>query len=224
MLGMGIAGFRSLRMTEHRLCISQLKELVPIIMACRAWGTPGRRVRCMCGNQVVVAAPRSRTSKDTGVRLCTFSLCGSTVKGATLYGEYVDTRTNHLADDLSHNRLFCFPSKISSADHQPTPTSTHPPSQPPPRYSGRLGVSAMAPAVQRYFQEGLAPSTRRTYNAAMKRFYSFCTHCNITPFPVTEHLLCCFAAHLTDQDFGSSPEHPNFPGFPGSGISLQCQC
>ena len=59
----------------------------------------------------------------------------------------------------------------------------------------------MAPAVQRYFQEGLAPSTRITYNSAMKRFYSFCTHYNIfTPLPVTEHLLCCFAAHLADQD------------------------
>ena len=59
----------------------------------------------------------------------------------------------------------------------------------------------MAPAVQCYFQEGLAPSTRRTYNAVMKRFYSFCTHSNIfTPFLVTEYLLCCFAAHLADQD------------------------
>ena len=58
----------------------------------------------------------------------------------------------------------------------------------------------MAPAVQRYFQQGLAPSTQRTYGAAMRRFYAICTHFNITsPFPVTEHLLCCFAAFLADQ-------------------------
>ena len=63
----------------------------------------------------------------------------------------------------------------------------------------------MAPAVQRYFQEGLAASTRRTYNAAMKRFHTFCSLFDIhSPFPVTEHLLCSFAAHLADQ--GLAPQ------------------
>ena len=49
------------------------------------------------------------------------------------------------------------------------------------------------------------PSTQRTYGAAMRRFYAFCTHFNITsPFPVTEHLQCCFAAFLADQ--GLTPQ------------------
>ena len=39
----------------------------------------------------------------------------------------------------------------------------------------------------------------------MKRFSAFCTHFNIlSPFPVTEHLLCCFAAFLADQ--GLAPQ------------------
>ena len=39
----------------------------------------------------------------------------------------------------------------------------------------------------------------------MRRFDAFCTHFNITsPFPVTEHLLCCFAAFLADQ--GLTPQ------------------
>ena len=39
----------------------------------------------------------------------------------------------------------------------------------------------------------------------MKRFFAFCTHINIlSPFPVTEHLLCCFAAFLADQ--GLAPQ------------------
>ena len=39
----------------------------------------------------------------------------------------------------------------------------------------------------------------------MKRFSSFCTRYNITnTFPVTEHLLCCFAAYMADE--GLSPQ------------------
>ena len=63
----------------------------------------------------------------------------------------------------------------------------------------------MAPSVRRYFQEGLAPSTRRSYDSAIKRFHAFCTRFNVTsPFPVTEYLLCSFAAFLADE--GLSPQ------------------
>ena len=58
----------------------------------------------------------------------------------------------------------------------------------------------MAPAVQGYFQEGLAPSTHRTYNAAMRQFHKFCTQFNVhSPFPVTEYLLCCYASFLANR-------------------------
>ena len=63
----------------------------------------------------------------------------------------------------------------------------------------------MAPSVQRYFQAGLAPSTQRTYAGALRRFHAFCTHINVyDPFPVSELLLCSFAAYLADQ--GLSPQ------------------
>ena len=63
----------------------------------------------------------------------------------------------------------------------------------------------MAPAVRQYFQEGLAASTRRTYDAAMRKFYAFCTLSHIhTPFPIMEHILCSFAAHIADQ--GLAPQ------------------
>jgi len=59
----------------------------------------------------------------------------------------------------------------------------------------------MAPAVQRYFQEGLATSTHGVYNSAMKRFTAFCEHYRVTdPFPVSEFLLCAFAAYLADRN------------------------
>ena len=61
----------------------------------------------------------------------------------------------------------------------------------------------MAGSVQRCFEHGLAPSTRKTY--AAKRFYNFCTKFHLpSPFPVTEHTLCCFAAFLADE--GLTPQ------------------
>jgi hypothetical protein len=58
----------------------------------------------------------------------------------------------------------------------------------------------MAPAVQRYFEAGLAPSTKKRYRAATRRFHQSCTrYTATTPLPVTEHLLCCFVAYLADD-------------------------
>ena len=66
---------------------------------------------------------------------------------------------------------------------------------------GSNPLPALAQAVQRYFQDGLAPSTRRTYDSAMKRFSTFCEHYQVSdPFPVTEVLLCSFAAYLADDE------------------------
>ena len=63
----------------------------------------------------------------------------------------------------------------------------------------------MAGTVQRYFAEGIAPSTRKTYSAASKRFHAFCVKFNVpSPFPVSEHTLCCFAAYLAEK--GLAPQ------------------
>ncbi len=71
--------------------------------------------------------------------------------------------------------------------------------------SVRLDLSSLASSVQHYFQEGLAQSTQKSYDTALRRFHAFCTKFNISaPFPVTEHLLCCFASFLEDQ--GLAPQ------------------
>ena len=68
-----------------------------------------------------------------------------------------------------------------------------------------MGTSSLAGAVQRYYEQGLAPSTQRTYAAASKRFFKFCSEQNIfTPFPVCEYSMCLFAAHLAEE--GLSPQ------------------
>lgn len=68
-----------------------------------------------------------------------------------------------------------------------------------------MDLSSLAPSVQKYFQDGLAPSTQKTYAAALRRFHAFCLKFNVSsPFPVSEHLLCCFASFLADQ--GLAPQ------------------
>ena len=70
---------------------------------------------------------------------------------------------------------------------------------------GGLDVTTLAPSVHRYFQAGLAPSTHKTYQTAMKRFDTYCTRYSINdPFPVNEMLLCSFAAYLADE--GLAPQ------------------
>ena len=69
-------------------------------------------------------------------------------------------------------------------------------------------VTAMAPAVQCYFQDGLAPSTRRTYDSRMRNFGTFCEHYHVTdPFPVSEFLICAFTAYMADS--GLTPQTVN---------------
>ena len=63
----------------------------------------------------------------------------------------------------------------------------------------------MASSVQHYFKHGLAQSTQKSYAVATRRFHAFCVKFNVcTPFPVSENLLCCFAAHLADE--GLAPQ------------------
>ena len=54
--------------------------------------------------------------------------------------------------------------------------------------------------MSEYFVQGLAQSTQRTYNSALKQFYVFCTNYNVLlPFPVSERLLCYFAVFLAER-------------------------
>ena len=124
--------------------------------------------------------------------------------GCQLWGVYIDTHSNHLADDLSRDNLFSFLSNMSAADSQPTPTC-------PQLLSLFLNPQADWVSEQwrhqfsAIFSKGLAPSTLRTYNMAMNQFYTFCTKFNVvSPFPVSEHLMCCFAAFWADE--GLAPQ------------------
>ena len=100
--------------------------LVPIILACTAWGHQwcGHQAVCNCDNQVVVACLRTRTSKHKGLmHLLRCLVFVEAHFNCHIYPAYINTRLNHLADDLSRNNLLSFLSKVQGASRVPSPVS-----------------------------------------------------------------------------------------------------
>lgn len=55
--------------------------------------------------------------------------------------------------------------------------------------------------VHFFCEKGVADSTHRTYTSAIRKFYSFCSLYNIvSPFPVSESILCYFTTYLAGQN------------------------
>ena len=167
----------------HALSIAA-KELIPIILACHTWGSAGngRRVLCNCYNQVVVA---SRTSRDASLmHLIKCLVFVEALHNCFLYPQYICTRDNHLADDLSKNAVSSFLSKVPSANPLPTTWSQHLVLDP------RADWTSLT--WRRLYSS--TSSTVHTQNIPTKRFYSFCTSYNIQrplPFDGTSPLLFC---------------------------------
>ena len=47
-----------------------------------------------------------------------------------------------------------------------------------------------------YQSLGVAPSTRRTYQAGVQSYLQFCSNFNISPFPASSLTLCYFCTHI----------------------------
>ena len=91
---------------------------------------------------------------------------------------------------------FC-PRSLRSISHQRHGATLQP--------TGRRDLGSLAPSVSRYFQNGLAPQPR-SHMQRHSNVFTTSAPCFMSPhpFPVTEHLLCCFAAYLADQ--GLAPQ------------------
>ena len=111
--------------SSRHLSIAE-KELIPIILACEAWGAAwqDQQVTCHCDNQVIVACLRSRTSHNTGImHLLRCLLFVEARYRCHLQPVYIDTHSNHFADDLSRDKLSSFLSKVPNAAQAPSPIS-----------------------------------------------------------------------------------------------------
>ena len=64
----------------------------------------------------------------------------------------------------------------------------------------RLDIATLDLAVEQYFSAGLAPSTRRVYEAGSKKYLGFCEQLHYNPIPTSEQLLCKFVAYLATND------------------------
>jgi len=62
-------------------------------------------------------------------------------------------------------------------------------------WRARLDIAPIQAAVQHYFENGLASSTQRCYNAGQQRYIQFCTQAS----PTTEHTMSLFAVNLALQ-------------------------
>ncbi len=102
------------------------KELIPIIVACQAWGKQWRGLQVIChsDNQSVVADLKSRSSRHKGMmHLLRTVVFAEARLECSLSPVYIDTRANHLADSLSRDDAVHFLSQVQSADPRPSPVS-----------------------------------------------------------------------------------------------------
>ena len=98
-----------------------------MVLGCAVWGQEweGHRIIWHCDNQAVVVCLRSRTSRHpTLMHLIRNLLYIEARLGFYLTPVYIDTHANHLADDLSRNRLSSFLIKVPQASPAPTPIPT----------------------------------------------------------------------------------------------------
>ena len=94
------------------------KELLPIVLAVSVWGPGwgGHRIICLCDNQAVVACLHSRTSRVGYIMHMLRALAFIEARHSfSLVPRYIDTKANHLADDLSRDHLISFRLKVPHA-------------------------------------------------------------------------------------------------------------
>ena len=172
-----------------------VKELVPIVVAVALWGKlwSGTSVMCRCDNQAVVAVITSRTSHDKRVMhllRCLFFLEASS--DCHLVASHIPGRHNELADDLSRNHLYIFLFPESSPLNITNPTLGTSASL---VSATRLDFGVLEESVQRYFEAGLAESTRKVYHSGVKKLlYIIKYHKPSSYNPAHTLLLCCVSS------------------------------
>ena len=63
----------------------------------------------------------------------------------------------------------------------------------------RLDLSNLQSAVHRYYHQGLATSTQKSYQAGQKHYLSCCSQAKRPPLPTSEQILLMFVSHLAQE-------------------------
>ena len=139
-----------------------------------------------CDNMAVVAVMRSRYASDRRLmHLLRVLFFLEARYNFYILAQHIPGKHNSHADNISRNRHHAGVPHRMPWYVKATNTNSllfYPPSFP----AGRLDFLYLADDVQELYELGIAPSTNKTYAAAIKKFQSFCTTFNIqNPFPLS---------------------------------------
>ena len=67
-----------------------------------------------------------------------------------------------------------------------------------------MELANLGKTVQHLLDHSIAKSTSQSYTSSQKRYYSFCTTHNLTPFPTSQPILCLYIAFLFNQGLAHS--------------------
>ena len=62
-----------------------------------------------------------------------------------------------------------------------------------------MDIRSLERLVQSLYTKGIADSTRSAYSTAQHHYLAFCSNFGNAPLPLSEHMLCLFAAYLANQ-------------------------
>ena len=167
------------------------------------WGKKweGYTVVVFCDNETVVTILGSWYYKEpTLMHMLRVLFLAETHYQFRLVAHHIPGTCNTLADHLSRNQLSEFHKKFPSTSKHASPVSHSLSSTVATGHTSGLDIRTLDPALHHFCEQGIALNTNKTYQSVLHRFVHFCSLYSIlTPFPVSESLLCYFATHLACQ-------------------------
>ena len=127
---------------------------------------------------------------------------------------HIEGKQNSLADALSRNNASFFLQQVPKASRIP---STIP--QPLLELLA-INIHSLDSVVRSYYTAGLATSTHKSYASAKRCFLAFCENFGLKPFPVSESVLCYFAACIGQQGLAHTTIKSYLSGIRQSQIAM----
>ena len=173
-----------------------VKEMVPVVIAVATWGCRWGPCTLLVrsDNMAVVCALSAGSARDPALMHQLRCLHFFTAQyQIPIKSRHLAGSCNLAADALSRNKQYklipCLHPTGSQGTDPNRSTVVGPAGAPTPR----LDLGRLEDNVSYY---PLAPSTLRSYSSDQRRYSQFCTHAAVPPWPLSERVLCLFAARL----------------------------